>query len=606
MDGLRSCKDDLNNMNNNNSNNNNNENKCMNGMKQLDIGPKTGVSHGHLQRGRDEEEDEGVESESSPASGALGAGGNELLSETNLYIRGLAPTTTDRELEEMCRGFGKITSTKAIMDKATNQCKGYGFVDFENRDAAERAVKALQAKGVQAQMAKQQEQDPTNLYIANLPVSWTEFNIESLLQGYGVVISTRVLRNQNNESRGVGFARMESREKCEQIIEKFNGKAIPGSAQALLVKFADSGKKPRKAHGNDGITLLPALNGTISGTEGYPLTAYDPVSSSLGVPSPAILSAQLPLSLRAHGGPFGPCAPTGYPAGSAAATAAATFYAALPAGHAGTPYIIEPSLPLTAPLVPSVTMPYNHHQHQALMAPPPAVQDPSGLISNMTSLNLNGVVSHNSNNSSSNHNASQQHQQNHAHHQQQPVHANHHHHNNNSQSNTVAAIGNNGPAYSGCSVGPALIGAPPQGALGHPGSLLHFATQGPPMQPVPYYYQPLTAGLAPAPPATAFYPASPTYYQGPITGVSLGGTGTVGTAETGSSSLVGGGTGGPSAAPSCYYDQIAVSAGALGANSGGGGGPGNALGLPGGQLHQPAQGAGTGGGTSHQATGVMG
>ena len=31
---------------------------------------------------------------------------------------------------------------------------GYGFVDFESPHAAEMAVKALQAQGVQAQMAK--------------------------------------------------------------------------------------------------------------------------------------------------------------------------------------------------------------------------------------------------------------------------------------------------------------------------------------------------------------------------------------------------------------------------------------------------------------------
>ena len=31
---------------------------------------------------------------------------------------------------------------------------GYGFVDFESPTSAESAVKALQAKGIQAQMAK--------------------------------------------------------------------------------------------------------------------------------------------------------------------------------------------------------------------------------------------------------------------------------------------------------------------------------------------------------------------------------------------------------------------------------------------------------------------
>ena len=52
------------------------------------------------------------------------------------------------------RRFGTIISTKAILDKNTNKCKGYGFVDFESPSAAETAVKALQLQGIQAQMAK--------------------------------------------------------------------------------------------------------------------------------------------------------------------------------------------------------------------------------------------------------------------------------------------------------------------------------------------------------------------------------------------------------------------------------------------------------------------
>ncbi|KAK6058453.1 hypothetical protein COOONC_03976, partial [Cooperia oncophora] len=62
------------------------------------------------------------------------------LSSTNLYIRGLSPSTTDEDLRKMCAQYGTITSTKAIMDKALNQCKGYGFVDFESREAASRAA----------------------------------------------------------------------------------------------------------------------------------------------------------------------------------------------------------------------------------------------------------------------------------------------------------------------------------------------------------------------------------------------------------------------------------------------------------------------------------
>lgn len=50
--------------------------------------------------------------------------------------------------------FGKIVSTKAIIDPQTNLCKGYGFVDFDRFDSADMAVQQLKAKGVQAQKAK--------------------------------------------------------------------------------------------------------------------------------------------------------------------------------------------------------------------------------------------------------------------------------------------------------------------------------------------------------------------------------------------------------------------------------------------------------------------
>ncbi|XP_038209617.1 protein alan shepard isoform X2 [Zerene cesonia] len=195
-----------------------------------------------------------------PASSTSTTGASgEQLSRTNLYIRGLNQNTTDKDLVQMCQMYGNIISTKAILDKNTNKCKGYGFVDFETIASAEAAVKGLQAKGVQAQMAKvgiwflrrlnrQQEQDPTNLYMANLPPHFKENDVDQLLAKFGQVVSTRILRDTHGHSKGVGFARMESREKCEQIIQMFNGNPIPGAKEPLLVKFADGGNKKKASY----------------------------------------------------------------------------------------------------------------------------------------------------------------------------------------------------------------------------------------------------------------------------------------------------------------------------------------------------------------------
>ncbi|XP_036157392.1 RNA-binding motif, single-stranded-interacting protein 2 isoform X3 [Myotis myotis] len=193
-------------------------------------------------------------SNSTPNSSS-GSSGNDQLSKTNLYIRGLQPGTTDQDLVKLCQSYGKIVSTKAILDKTTNKCKGYGFVDFDSPSAAQKAVTALKASGVQAQMAKQQEQDPTNLYISNLPLSMDEQELEGMLKPFGQVISTRILRDTSGTSRGVGFARMESTEKCEAIITHFNGKyiktppGIPAPSDPLLCKFADGGPKKRQNQG---------------------------------------------------------------------------------------------------------------------------------------------------------------------------------------------------------------------------------------------------------------------------------------------------------------------------------------------------------------------
>ncbi|KAF4518612.1 hypothetical protein B566_EDAN009861 [Ephemera danica] len=235
---------------------------------------------------------------------STGGTGAEQLSKTNLYIRGLNQNTTDKDLVNMCSQFGTIISTKAILDKNTNKCKGYGFVDFESPVAAEAAVKALQAKGIQAQMAKvgislvhrrqsQQEQDPTNLYIANLPVTYKENDLDSMLTKYGQVISTRILRDTNGQSKGVGFARMESKEKCEQIIQMFNANPLPGCKEPLLVKFADGGNKKRS-------NLYKSPDQRMWGKdvgEGAPV-AYDPsgVMTQNGIPTQL-----LPASLGQYG-----------------------------------------------------------------------------------------------------------------------------------------------------------------------------------------------------------------------------------------------------------------------------------------------------------------
>lgn len=70
--------------------------------------------------------------------------------------------------------------------------------------------------------------------MANLPPHFKENDVDQLLAKFGQVVSTRILRDTHGHSKGVGFARMESREKCEQIIQVDNTSILCSNAINII------------------------------------------------------------------------------------------------------------------------------------------------------------------------------------------------------------------------------------------------------------------------------------------------------------------------------------------------------------------------------------
>ncbi|KAI8082683.1 uncharacterized protein B0P05DRAFT_578814 [Gilbertella persicaria] len=175
----------------------------------------------------------------------------------NIYVRGLPATETDESFLELCKVYGPISSSKAIIDQKTGECKGYGFAMYENEEHCQLAIQGLNAAGYQASLARVgqesfssklrslQDETSTNIYISNLPLAMDEEALEELFKPYQTV-SNRILRDpQSGLSRGVGFARLVDRPSASAIIEKFNGHSISGSSAPLQVRFADSPAQKR-------------------------------------------------------------------------------------------------------------------------------------------------------------------------------------------------------------------------------------------------------------------------------------------------------------------------------------------------------------------------
>lgn len=167
----------------------------------------------------------------------------------NLFIRGLRADASDETLRRLCEPFGPIVSAKAILDRETQSCKGYGFVMFESQESAAAALKSIQASGqnevAYAKLSNSQSteppKDPTNLYFSNLPEIYGDAELHALLLPFGNIVSSRILRDFNTgASRGVGFARMENARVCETIIEKLHGRQLEGATEPLICKLADT------------------------------------------------------------------------------------------------------------------------------------------------------------------------------------------------------------------------------------------------------------------------------------------------------------------------------------------------------------------------------
>ncbi len=66
----------------------------------------------------------------------------------NIYVGNLSWGVTDEELEQVFGEFGTVDSANVIKDRETGRSKGFGFVEMENDEEAEKAIEDLNGKSL--------------------------------------------------------------------------------------------------------------------------------------------------------------------------------------------------------------------------------------------------------------------------------------------------------------------------------------------------------------------------------------------------------------------------------------------------------------------------
>jgi len=190
---------------------------------------------------------------------------------TNVYVKNLGEDITEEKLRDMFTRFGVVQSCVVMKEDQTDttKSKGFGFVNFEDADAAQAAVDELNNATVdgrtlyvgRAQKRNEREAElrhkfeqmkleqmtkyqGVNLYIKNLDDDMDDEKLRGVFDAFGTITSCRVMRDGKAASKGFGFVCYASPEEATKAVTEMNGKIV--GSKPLYVGLAQR-KDIRKA-----------------------------------------------------------------------------------------------------------------------------------------------------------------------------------------------------------------------------------------------------------------------------------------------------------------------------------------------------------------------
>ena len=115
--------------------------------------------------------------------------------ENNIFVKKIPKEVTAKEFDEYSRQFGNIVSAKLAEDEE-GESMGYGFVLYDSEEGAKKAIKECHGKEwlgkklFVAQFQKNRPKQPpkyNNIYVRNIPKSWSEDDIKKYFSKYGEI-----------------------------------------------------------------------------------------------------------------------------------------------------------------------------------------------------------------------------------------------------------------------------------------------------------------------------------------------------------------------------------------------------------------------------------
>ena len=167
---------------------------------------------------------------------------------------------TQEEFTKLFEPFGTITSSVLQLDEE-GKSKGFGFVNYESHEMAEKAAEALNDTEVNgkkifvgraqkrnereeelrrsfehAKMEKMAKWQGVNLYVKNIDDDMDDDKLRAEFEPYGTITSSKIMRDEKGTSKGFGFVCFSTPDEATKAVAELNNKMI--GSKPLYVSLA--------------------------------------------------------------------------------------------------------------------------------------------------------------------------------------------------------------------------------------------------------------------------------------------------------------------------------------------------------------------------------
>lgn len=229
---------------------------------------------------------------------------------TNVYVKNFGDALNDDRLRELFQECGLITSCKVMTDE-NGKSKGFGFVGFDDHEAAQKAVDNVHGREIdgheiyvgraqkkaerQAELKEKFERlklerinryQGVNLYVKNLDDTIDDEVLRKEFSQFGTITSAKVMC-EGGRSKGFGFVCFSSPEEATKAVTEMNGRILV--SKPLYVALAQR-KDERKAHLN--AQYMQRVSGLRM--QNQPMTQMFPTGAPAGAPTAGFYVPTMP------------------------------------------------------------------------------------------------------------------------------------------------------------------------------------------------------------------------------------------------------------------------------------------------------------------------